>query len=498
MIPFVGGHAVSHFFWAEMADRNVCLTSERSHLKCARAKPSFLPSDSRDLPSRFFSLTLKLSDAPASDFFTPALSHHSENRMKRISIRHTLAACLLLGLSMVQAEEPDYPQFRGPERTGHSSDKNLLTQWPEGGPKLVWKSTGLGTGFSSASVAGDHVFTQGDQGREACYLYALDRKTGKQIWNLKLGRTGGNYSGPKSTPTVDGDYVYALGQFGDLVCAETKTGREVWRLSFTKDFRGRSGGWNYTESILIDGDQLICTPGAKDATVVALNKKTGETLWKCAIAGDGAAYSSPVIAEVGGIRHYVTLLKNSVVGVRAKDGELLWRYGQERFGGNTANIPTCIVKDNYVFASAGYGRGGALIELTEKDGKFDVKEIYFSRGLNNRHGGVILVGDYLYGDRDSSGRLFCAELKTGKVVWPGRNQTKGRGSASLTYADGHLYVRYSNGWMALVEANPEKYNEKSGFQIPNSDRNSWAHPVVVGGKMYLREKDVLWCYDVSK
>jgi outer membrane protein assembly factor BamB len=392
----------------------------------------------------------------------------------------------------------DWPQWRGPKRDGLSRDTGLLKEWPTEGPPVAWKATDIGKGFSSVAVSGKLVFTMGDL-KDGCYLLALDRGSGDHVWKRRVGNTGGGPQGPRCTPTVDGDAVYALGQQGDLVCAEAATGEERWRHNLPKDFKGSSGGWSYTESPLVDGDKLVCTPGGPEASMVALNKKNGDVIWKGVIPknGDTAGYSSIVAADIGGVRQYVQLMANGLVSFSADKGELLWRYGTggDRFGHNTANIPTPIVKGDLVFAAAGYGRGAALLKVSKSGDKFTVAEQYWKHELNNKHGGVILVGDYLYGDRDDSGRPWCAEFKTGKVLWR-KDDGKGSGSASLTYAEGNLYVRYQDGWMALVPASTERYEEVSGFQIPKPD-NSWPHPVVVGGKLYLREQDTLWCYDVK-
>jgi outer membrane protein assembly factor BamB len=360
----------------------------------------------------------------------------------------------------------------------------------------VWKATGVGEGFSSVSIAGGRVFTMGDKG-DSSFVFAVSQETGKPLWSAKVGKGGGNYKGTRCTPTVDGGRVYALGQFGDLVCLEAATGHEVWRRNFGRDFHGHGGGWNYTESPLIDGDKLICTPGGKEATMAALNKKTGAVIWKGVVpGGDAAGYASVVISEGAGVRQYVQLLAGGVASFRADDGKLLWRY--TRYAGNTANIPTPIVRGNYVFTAAGYGAGGALLELVRDGDGVKAEVVYHSGKLANKHGGVVLVGDYLYGDTDDSGHPYCAELATGKVRWKKDQRTRGSGSAAVTYADGHLYVRYDNGWVALVEAVPEGYREAATFKIPNSTHNSWPHPVVVGGRLYLREQDALWCYDVKK
>jgi outer membrane protein assembly factor BamB len=413
--------------------------------------------------------------------------------MSRQASLGVLAACVVaLVVLPVAAADRDWPQFRGPNRDGLSSAKGLLTSWPKDGPPLAFKATGIGAGFSSVSVVGDKIFTMGDVG-ESSYVFALDRANGKKLWSAKVGKPGGNYSGTRCTPTVDGDRLYALGQFGDFVCLETETGKELWRKNFPKDFGGRSGGWNYTESPLIDGDRLICTPGGKDATLVAFDKKTGDVIWKSAL-NDRAEYASIVSSEACGVRQYVQLLAGGVVGVRADNGKLLWRY--DKLGGNTANAPNPVIHDDYVFCTAGYGKGGALLHLTKDGEGVKATEKYYENDLGNRHGGVVLIGDYVYADRDQSGHPFCAEWKTGKVRWKRNGNGPGNGSAAVVYAEGNLYVRYQNGYVALVEATPEGYKEKSGFKIPNVREPSWPHPVVVDGRLYLREQDTLWVYDV--
>lgn len=398
---------------------------------------------------------------------------------------------------LVPAQGPppaDWPGFRGPNRDNLSPDTGLLTSWPKDGPKLVWKSVGVGQGFSSVSLVGDKLFTMGDKDRQ-CWVFALDRGTGKQLWATKIGKPGGQYEGPRCTPTVDGDRVYAIGQFGDLVCLDAATGNQKWHKNFFTDFNGKHGNWNFAESPLIDGDRLVCTPGGQKATVVALDKMTGKEIWRCP-AQSTAGYSSVVISNAGGVKQYVTLVANGTIGVEAKEGKLLWHY--DKFTRNIANIPTPIVLENQVFTSAGYGKGGGLLTLSRSNDGVSMKEEYFNRALNNKHGGVTIVGDLVFGDSDDSGRPYCAEWKTGKVKWTRElpQGTRREGSAAITYADGHLYVRYANGRVALVPATGDGYSEKASFKIPNSNTNSWPHPVVIGGKLYLREKDTVWCYDV--
>jgi outer membrane protein assembly factor BamB len=414
---------------------------------------------------------------------------------------------LLVSTLPLFAADPDWPQFRGPKRDGHSPDMGLLKSWPTDGPRLAWKSVGVGEGFSSVAVVGDKVVTMGDVGN-SCFVFAVSRKDGAQIWQSRVGdsKGGGGYPGPRCTPTVDGNLVYALGQFGDLVCIELANGNLKWRANLPKDYKGGSGMWGFAESPLVDGDKLVCTPGGKEATILALNKKTGKYIWKGFTPdGEAAGYSSIMISQAAGTKQYVTLTSKSLVAVAADSGKFLWRYGaaksKEKFADNTANVPTVVLFDdaNLIFAAAGYGQGGgALIQLTSAGGRIDTKERYWNDELKNKHGGVIRVGAFLYGDRDDSGRIWCADAKTGKVAWTRKDEAEGSGSASMAYADDMLYVRYANGWVALVHADPKSYHFVSTFRVPNGTGNCWAHPVVIGGKLYLRERDTIWCYDVAK
>jgi len=418
-------------------------------------------------------------------------------------MRFALLFSLTIGFA-ISAAEPDWPTFRGPKRDGLSPDTGLLKSWPVDGPPLAWKSEPVGNGYSSVVVVGDKVITMGDKG-DSSYVFAVNRKDGKFAWEAKVGKPGGGggYPGPRCTPAVDGDSVYAIGQHGDFVCLSLVNGKEIWRLNFGKDFKGSSGGWQYSESPLVDGDKVLCTPGGKEATMLALNKKTGKEIWRGFTPdGESAGYSSIVAYTGPGGKQYVTLTSKSVVSFAAESGKFLWRYGAtgSRFADNTANVPTVVLMPatNQLFASTGYSRGAALFQVNSVGGKVDTKEIYWSEKLTNKHGGVIRVGDYLYGDQDDSGRIWCAEAKSGKVMWSRKDREEGGGSAAITYADGMLYVRYQNGWVSLVHANPKEYQPVSTFRIPNGTGNCWAHPVVIGGKFYVREMNTIWCYNVAQ
>ena len=416
---------------------------------------------------------------------------------------------IVIGTSLLAASNVnagDWPQFRGTDRTGVSQERGLLRAWPPEGPPLIWQAKGAGRGYASVSIAGDRLYTMGDGPSTARdkdeYLLCFALSDGKPLWKTRLGapwnKGAGNWEGSRSTPTVDGTRVYALTAHGELICLETETGRELWRRHLKKDFRGKKAdGWGYSESVLVDGERVICTPGGKSNTMVALNKGTGELVWTVSRPGDrGAGHASIVVSEVAGVRVYVQTTGGGALGVRAEDGKLLWSY---KIGRTTAVIPTPIVRDDLVFFTAGYGRGGALLrQVADGAGGVTVREIYpLNKDLQNKHGGVLLFGDHLYGDSGSSGKPFCADLMTGKVLW--REKGSGRGSAALTCADGHLYIRFSNGVMALAEATPGRYEESGSFRIPGkTKRPSWSHPVVCGGRLYLRENDTILCYDLRE
>ena len=367
-----------------------------------------------------------------------------------------------------------------------------MAQWPSAGPSLVWKTNGIGGGFSSVAVVDGKIFTLGD-GTNSSFLHALDLN-GKPLWMAKVGAVGGGggYPGPRCTPAVDGGMVYGLGQFGDLVCVEAGTGKEVWRKNMRKDFNGRVGGWGYSESPLVDGDRVICTPGGNGGAMVALNKRTGETIWRCDEFKDNAEYSSAIVAEIGGVRQYIQFTGASVAGVDAKEGKLLWRAPRR---GQTATIPTPIFHDNYVYVASGYGVGCNLFKVTPGNA-FTVEGVYTNKVMVNHHGGVILVGEHLYGYSDGKGWV-CQNFKTGEMVW---NERTKLGKGSVTFADGHLYLRSEdNGNVVLIEASPVGFQEKGRLRQPDrSSARAWAHPVIAGGRLYLRDQDLLLCYDVKQ
>lgn len=433
--------------------------------------------------------------------------------MSRSTLTGLAAAALALAAWLpgdtnvhAQAQGGFWPQWRGPDRTGVSSDAGLLTAWPEGGPRQVFAASGLGSGFSSVAVADGRILTMGDR-RDGQYVLALDEGTGRELWATRVGNIHRDqYAGPRGTPTIDGELTYVVDTDGDLVCLETATGRERWRRNLPGEYGSRTPGWMFAESPLVDGDRVLVAPGTSRAAMVALDKRTGREIWRTPMprlgsqGNDSPEYSSIVISNGAGVKQYVRLLGRGVIGVRASDGEFLWGYN--RVVNGTANIPTPVVNGNLVFASTGYGAGAALLELRpDPEAGVGYHERYFLPGnrFQNHHGGMVFLNGYVYaGTGHNNGLPICLELATGRIVWGGDFRNAGSGSAAVTAADGHLYFRYQNGVMMLIEANPKEYREKSSFQIPNVRNPSWSHPVVTGGRLYLREQDQLYVYDVRR
>lgn len=419
------------------------------------------------------------------------------------------------------APAADWPQWQGPDRNSMSKETGLLKEWPQGGPPLAWKVKGLGGGDSAPSVAAGQIYVMGTRGSGENVVRALSEKDGKEVWVAPVGPTNQqrmqqSQEGPGCTPTVDGDKVYALGMGGDLVCLQAKDGKEVWKVSLTKEFGGVIPMWSYRESPLIDGDKLICTPGGPDATIVALDKKTGKTLWKSKVTaggggggqpgrpgrsgGGGAGYSSPIAIDFGGQRQYVQLTARTLVGVAADDGKVLWTYDKPA-NAMGINISTPIHTDGQVFAASAYGSGGGLVKLTKGGDGVKAEEVYFTKKMENHHGGMIVHDGYLYGANggNAGGFLICLDYKTGEVKWDQRDAGGKRvEKGSVAFADGRIYYRTESGTVLLIEPNPKEYTERGRFDQPDRTRSpAWAHPVVANGKLYIRDQDSLFCYDVK-
>lgn len=420
----------------------------------------------------------------------------------------------------------DWPQWQGPERNAVSKERGFLQEWPKAGPPLAWKIQGLGGGYSAPSVAAGRIYGMSNRGGDE-FVWSLSETDGKELWATRLGPalTEGMPQGKEGagcTPTVDGEQLYVLGQSGDLACLQAKEGKILWRRSLTNDFGGRVPTWRYNESPLVDGNKIVCTPGGKDATLVALNKLTGEMIWKTEVPepsggssegpgrrgggrpgfrDSGASYSSAMAIDFEGQRQYVQLTAKSLVGVAASDGKLLWRYDRPA---NRASINcfTPLYHDGKVFAASAYGAGGGLVKLSkEGNGGVKAEEVWFSKNMENHHGGVLVIDGCLYGSNggNGGGYLVCLDFQTGDVLWNERDPDKRRVTkGSVALADGRIYYRTEGGAMLLIEPNRKEYIERGRFEQPDrSEKPAWTHPILANGKLYIRDQDVLLCYDVK-
>jgi outer membrane protein assembly factor BamB len=416
-------------------------------------------------------------------------------------------------LSALLQQTTDWPQYRGPNRDDVSAETGLLKSWPAGGPPLLWTFANAGVGLSGPAIVGDRLYTTGGRG-EVEYLIAIDVKSGKEAWALPIGplfQFDSNKwsSGPSATPTVSGGLVYALGGNGDLLCASAATGKEAWRKSLPKELDAQVNpigggpknlGWGFTWSPLVDGEQLVCLPGGPKGTVAALDRKSGRLIWQSAEVKDQAAYTSPMVAEIDGIRQYVVLTNPGLFGVLAKDGRLLWRQKREQGAYGTEVINSPIVQGNHIFTTVSVGNGGCeLLKVAREGNGFKLESVYANKNLQNHHGNVIRVGEHVFGHSDGRGWV-CHNFMSGMNVWSDRKL----GAGSVVFADGRLYC-YSetDGTTVLVEASAEGWKEGGRFKIPQQSKlkkpsgRIWTPPVVAGGRLYLRDQDLLFCYDVK-
>lgn len=398
------------------------------------------------------------------------------------------AAIMLLALSAQIAAQAggNWPQWRGPNRDGISTETGLLKQWPTAGPPLAWKTSGAGNGYSSLAISNGRIYTLGLRGDRE-YVIAFDVATGKQVWATAHGGAyrDGRGDGPRGTPTIDGDRLYALGGNGDLSALDAQTGRIVWTMNILQKFGGSQIQWGISESPLVIGEKVMVNPGGPGASVIALNKKDGSLIWKS--QSDKAGYSSGMPVKANNATQVVFFTDRRALGLDLATGKLLWEY--PRASNDVANVATPVVRGNRVFVSSDYGTGAGLLEV-KADGT--AQEVYFTKEMKNHHSSSILIGDYLYGF--SSDRLVAMRFDTGEVAWRDRSVGKG----SLVYADGNLYAFSENGVVGLVEASPTGYHEKGRFSIKQESLPTWTHPVIAGGRLYLRDQDTIYAYDVRE
>jgi outer membrane protein assembly factor BamB len=403
----------------------------------------------------------------------------------------------------------DWPQWRGINRDGKSSETGLLRSWPKEGPPKVWTVTNMGAGFGTPSVAAGMIFGAGVRdGKDG--VWGLNEADGSEVWFTPFAdtpKTAPQNNGPASTPTYHEGKVYTVSGNGTLAAMDAKTGKLVWTRSYLKDFGGSVPTWGYSDSVLIDGKKLICSPSGSKAAVAALNPKTGATIWSTPInpVGGGFGYSSPIKMTVGNIPTYVCLLgdKAGIVGVHADTGKMLWQYNKKPAAGGVAQIPTPVFLGNKLWVSCSYSGGSALLELTPKGTTaVDVKELksYPKPELNNHHGGMILLGKHVYFGHDQNrGVPACVDITTGEVAFKDDGEPKGmRGSVAISFADGRLYYRFQNHVLALVEPDPTEFKVVSSFTLPDASRKeSWAHPVIANGRLYIRDQDKLHCFNIK-
>ena len=431
-------------------------------------------------------------------------------------LRGTAALSVMILIPSV-VSAVDWPQWRGPERDGKSPENGMIQNLEQTPPKLLWMVEGMGKGYASVAIVDGRLYTTGN-GEDGQKVVCVDAETGDNLWSTtvtdQVPKHG--FPGSRCTPSVDGDRLYVVLSSGEIACLST-AGKILWKRSFKEGWSGRMmSGWGFSESPLVDGESVLCTPGGAGAMIVKLNKQTGEEIWRAAApddAGengrDGAAYSSIMVSHGGGVKQYVQLTGRGLIGVRASDGKVLWQYN--RIANRTANIPTPIPIDDYVFAATGYGTGSCLLRLVPVgDGEVAADEVYFldANTAQNHHGGMIRDGDYVY-FLHGHGKGFptCVEWKTGNVLWRGEEEANSqeekeakrrqlnRGSAAIAYVDGQIIFRYQDGSMALVSADPGEYRLNGRFTPEFQEGRTWSHPVVVDGRLYLREQDKLMCYD---
>lgn len=374
----------------------------------------------------------------------------------------------------------------------------MLDQWPEEGPPLLWRAQGIGLGFATVAIVGQRIYTAGNVG-DSTVISALDY-SGRLLWQAKNGPAyERSHPGARATPTLNEGKLYHLNADGDVVCLEAETGRRLWSLNMLERFNGRNIRWALSESLLVDGRRLICYPGGETISMVALDKHTGETIWTCTGVGDAPGYASPRVVDYGGLRQIVTMTARAAIGVEAESGRLLWRFEQEAPYDVNCNTP--LYHDGHLYLFRTWGRGATKLKLVVKGDQCSVEQVWHTQDLDNEHGGVALVNGYLYGQADGNHRqryLACLEATTGRTMWTD-TRLAGRGSASLTLADGMLYVVSDRGEVGLVRPNPKQLEIVSQFQVPPGGEGPlYAHPVVHDGRLYVRHGDFLYAYDIAR
>ena len=425
---------------------------------------------------------------------------HSSFCRSAASLLSFVCCLVVLGGDTLMAwqstSDVDWPQWRGANQDGISQETGLLKSWPEDGPKKLWTMNDAGDGYAGFAIVGDSLFTLGANENNE-FALCLDANTGAIRWRVDLDERFVNRwgDGPRNTPTVDDGFAYFLSAKGTVCCIDVANGTKKWTRSLVDDFGGSIPQWGYSESVLVDGDKVVCTPGGMAGAMVALNKENGEFIWQSRTFTDPAHYSSIVIAESGGQKHYVQLVEKAVVGIAPDDGRVLWR---QEWSGRVAVIPSPIFHDNSIYITSGYGAGSAKFDISDLD---SVKKQWFSKSMKNHHGGVILLDSHYFGYSDGAGWI-CQDANTGDMVW---NEKREFGKGAIGYADGRFYlVEEKSGKVALIAASTEGWQEHGRFTLEPQSQNRkpagaiWVHPVISNGKLYLRDQEIIYCFDVSE
>lgn len=384
----------------------------------------------------------------------------------------------------------DWPQFRGPNRDGKSTETGLLGRWPEGGPKLLWTLEGIGKGFTHVSVSGGLVYVNGLVDKQG--ILRAYTPEGKLKWEANYGPEWfQSHPGARSIPTVHEGLVYVASGVGNVACFDAVSGKPVWSVKLFQQYDAPQVQWGYAESFLIDGEKVICTPIGKRAAMVALDRRTGKPVWASPALDHESSFCSPILIEHHGIRMIVTMTDRAVVAFSPTDGKLLWLHPYKSPRGNHPDTP--IYHEGLLYVVSGYGKGA--IGLAISDDGSSVKQLWEQPRQDPVHGQAVLVDGYVYAaSHQSSGRWSCVEFKTGKLTWEAPGVGK---SGSVIYADGMLYCYSEDGNVGLIRPRPDRCEVVSTFKVPLGDGPHWAHPVVADGRLYIRHGNALMCYDVS-
>ncbi len=422
------------------------------------------------------------------------------NTRKHTHLSSITTILLFIFVTVTQAQ--DWPQWRGANRQAVVTQENLQLDWSASKPAVAWTFRKAGTGYSSPAIVGTTLYCQGATDEQG-FAFALDTQTGELKWKQTLGKESvqDREIGPRGTITVDGDKLYLIRGIGQIHCLSAADGNILWQKDFTTDFNGKiMSRWGFSESPLVDGNLVICTPGGVDGTVVALDKNTGNLIWRTTAWTDEAGYSSPIVAEVDGVRQYIQQAAKSVAGISAKEGKILWKIEIPAY--KTAVIPTPVYHDHTVYVTSGYNAGCTYIRLVKQGDAFTADTLYANKNMVNHHGGVVLIDGHIYGYSDPHGWV-CQELKSGKSVWKKRDKEAGKG-AVLAVNDRLLLLSERGGLLTIIDASPDGWKEYGRMEFPERtqiktiDNMIWAHPVIANGKLYLRDHDLLFCYELGE